>query len=73
MKFNITAKKLNEVDVNVTFELTPDEMISVLKQGSDDLRVMLLHKDEIVDAVTTILNCYTENVIKTRTHVEEVK
>lgn len=64
MKFNLTAKKLNEVDVNVTFELTPDEMISVLKQGSEDFKSLMLYRDEIQELFKGLVDIYTETLDK---------
>ena len=70
MKFNITAKKLNEVDVNVTFELTPEEMINVMKQGSEDFRTIMMYRDEIQELFKGLLDIYSESLLKTETKLE---
>ena len=72
MKFNITAKKLNEVDVNISVELTPEELIASMKQSSEDLKTLLVYKDEIVDGITKIINCYTDNILKVKNNKEEI-
>ena len=70
MKFNIAAKKLNEVDVNITFELTPEELIGTMKQSSEDFKTIIMYRDEIQELFKGLLDTYSESLLKKETKLE---